>query len=79
MAETVKTKKEGRAKKTARFFKQIRLELKKVVWPTRQQLITSTISVVIFCLLIGAIITVLDWVVGKLIIEGLLRLAIKNG
>jgi len=74
MAETVNTKKAGKIKKMGRFFKQIKLELNKVVWPTRQQLITSTISVIIFCLIIGAIITILDLAVGDLIIKRLLGL-----
>ena len=36
-------------KKFVRFFKDIRTELKKVIWPTRKQLINSTISVLLIC------------------------------
>lgn len=54
-------------KKFVRFFKDIRTELKKVIWPTRKQLINSTISVLLICLLIGAVIWISDTVLGMLI------------
>jgi preprotein translocase subunit SecE len=54
-------------KKFVRFFKDIRTELKKVIWPNRKQLINSTISVLLICLLVGAVIWVSDYVLGVLI------------
>jgi preprotein translocase subunit SecE len=45
-------------KKIKQFLKEIQAELKKVVWPTRTELINSTILVIIstafFALIIGA-------------------------
>ncbi len=61
MAENAGTSKLARARKNlVRFFKDIRTELKKVIWPTRQQLTNNTITVLLTCLVVGAIIWVAD-------------------
>jgi len=62
MSENVKQSK--LAKNWAAFIrnlKDIRLELKKVVWPTKEQLINNTVSVLAACLLIGILICVIDF------------------
>jgi|LSQX01.2.fsa_nt_gb preprotein translocase subunit SecE len=46
--------------KLVRFFKDIKSELKRVVWPSRTQLINNTITVLLTCLLVGSIIWVVD-------------------
>ncbi|MCX2969710.1 MULTISPECIES: preprotein translocase subunit SecE [Streptomyces] len=43
------------------FYRQIVAELRKVVWPTRQQLITYTIVVIIFVLVMIGFIFVIDF------------------
>jgi len=43
-----------------KYAKEIRAELKKVVWPSRTQLINNTVTVLITCLLIGVIIFLAD-------------------
>ena len=43
-----------------KYAKEIRAELKKVVWPTRAQLINNTVTVLITCALIGFIIFLAD-------------------
>ncbi len=68
MTENARTSKLAEfRKKFVRFFKDIRTELKKVIWPTRKQLINSTVSVLLICLLIGAVIWISDAVLGMLI------------
>lgn len=70
MAENTATKTSKLAifrKNIVRFFKDIRSELKKVIWPTRQQLINNTITVLAVCLLIGLIIWVADEALTKLL------------
>jgi len=68
MSENARTSKLAEfSKKFVRFFKDIRTELKKVIWPTRKQLINSTISVLLICLLVGAVIWISDYVLGMLI------------
>lgn len=42
------------------FFKNIYTELKKVTWPTKKQLVSSTISVLAVCLVVGIIICASD-------------------
>lgn len=54
-------------KRVARFAKDIRTELKKVIWPTRDQLINNTVSVLGICLVIGIVIWVSDTVLGKVV------------
>jgi preprotein translocase subunit SecE len=50
-----------------RFFKDVKSELKKVIWPSKAQLVNNTLTVLGICLVIGAIIWVADF--------GLLKLA----
>lgn len=52
-----------------RFFKDIRAELKKVIWPTKEQLVNYTLTVLGACLVIGAIIWIADF--GMVKIAGL--------
>lgn len=61
MAQDVKdTKAEKSKKKFGKFFKDVKGELKKVIWPNRQQLFNNTTTVLISCFLIGAVIWVFD-------------------
>ncbi len=61
MAEEVKTSKAVEAgNKVGKFFKDIRSELKKVVWPTRTQVVKNTITVLVACFLVGIIIWLAD-------------------
>lgn len=49
------------------FFKDIFQELKKVIWPTRQQLVKNTITVLVVCLIMGMLIWLFDWGVSSVI------------
>lgn len=53
-------------KRLAKFAKEVKSELKKVIWPTKNQVINNTIIVLITCLIIGGIIWIFDFVLGKL-------------
>ena len=62
---------EAKAKKNifksiAKFFKEIKSEMKKVTWPTRDQLIRQTLVVVVSIIIIGAFIFLLDLLFGYL-------------
>jgi len=54
----------------ARWFRESKSELKKVVWPTRKQLINNTGIVIVAVLIVGAAMSVLDigfmWVIHRL-------------
>jgi preprotein translocase subunit SecE len=69
MAEN-QTKKVSRFKRSgqgiARLYREIRVELKKVIWPSRTQLINNTSTVLIFCLIMGVIIWVADAGFGQI-------------
>jgi preprotein translocase subunit SecE len=44
----------------ARWFRETRSELRKVVWPSRKQLINNTAIVVVAVIIVGAAMSVLD-------------------
>jgi len=50
------------------FFRQVIAELRKVIWPGRNDLITYTLTVIIFVAVIVAIVTVLDLGFAKLVL-----------
>jgi len=52
----------GKKKKVnvIKFVKEVKNELKKVVWPTKEQLINNTITVLIACAIVGVIIFIAD-------------------
>ena len=57
----------GIGKKLSIYFNDVKKELKRVVWPTKRQLTINTITVLVACLLIGAIIWCSDLVFNKFI------------
>ena len=54
----IKEKKENKQK--SRFLKDMKAELKKVIWPTAKQTANNTIAVIAFTLVIALIVFVLD-------------------
>lgn len=63
----------GRIRK---YFRELKSELKKVVWPSKSQVVKNTLLVAACVLVVGVCIWVLDFVAG-LGISGLLSLAGK--
>lgn len=53
-------------KSVRNYFRDMKNELKKVVWPDRVQLIRNTITVLIFTVLVGGLIWVADGLFSKL-------------
>ena len=49
------------------FYRQVIAELRKVVWPTQEQLVTYFLVVMVFVLVMMAIVSALDLAFGKLI------------
>jgi preprotein translocase subunit SecE len=47
-------------KSLQRLYKDVRSEMKRVIWPNREQLINNTATVLLSCLLIGAVIWIAD-------------------
>ena len=70
-------KKENWFKRTigaiGRYFRELRSELKKVVWPTPQQVLKNTLIVLACVVVVGVFIWLFD-VVGDLLIKWLISL-----
>ncbi|WP_069770416.1 preprotein translocase subunit SecE [Streptomyces sp. LUP30] len=56
-----KRAKKGPLKRLAIFYRQIVAELRKVVWPTRNQLTTYTTVVIVFVVIMIGLVTVIDY------------------
>jgi len=52
-------------KRVARYLREVVAELRKVIWPTRKQLVTYTIVVIVFVAFMISLVAGLDWVFGK--------------
>ena len=59
--------KDGRTS-PALFIRQIVSELRKVIWPTRKELITYTSVVIVFVLFVIAYVTGLDFIFSKAVL-----------
>jgi preprotein translocase subunit SecE len=50
------------------FVRQVVAELRKVIWPTRHELTTYTTAALLFILVMVAIVTGLDTLLGKVVL-----------
>ena len=57
----------------ARYFRELRSELKKVVWSTPQQVLKNTLIVIVCVLIVGVIIWLFDFV-ARIGIDALINL-----
>jgi preprotein translocase subunit SecE len=64
----IKERKDNLFSKAVQFLKEVKVEIKKVVWPTKKQTLASTLAVlvliIIISLFLGLVDTFLSWVVG---------------
>ena len=62
-------KKENWFKRTAnglgKWFRGMKSELKKVVWPTWSQVLNNTLVVIVVSLIFAVILGVIDWLAGR--------------
>ena len=66
---------EGMAKiNPLEFARQVRQEVGKVTWPTKEELLDATKRVILMTVLIGTIIGVLDLVLKKILVDGIAAL-----
>ena len=59
--------------KVRKYFRELRSELKKVVWPTKSQMINKTVIVLVCVLIVGIFIWVFD-AVGGVVVNGIITL-----
>jgi preprotein translocase subunit SecE len=50
------------------FYRQVVAELRKVIWPTRKELITYTSVVIVFVLAVMAFVSLLDLIFGQAVL-----------
>ena len=62
-------KKKGLFARFSLFIREVIAELRKVIWPTRKELITYTGVVLVFVLIMASIIGVYDFVFGELVLR----------
>ena len=60
MADLAKTNKKGFMDRAKKFLKETKAELKKVTWPTKDQLIHNTVVIITFIAVVAIILSVLD-------------------
>ncbi len=53
--------------KTKKFLTEVRVELKKIVWPTRKETIASTSVVVVLVIIISMFLGVVDMVLSRVV------------
>ena len=51
------------------FYQDVVAEMKRVTWPDRLQIRSATIGIIIFVLLVGAIITLMDIVLQLVLVQ----------
>lgn len=66
MADTNLAKKQGFGSRVKKFFKECKAELKKVTWPSKEQLIHNTGIIIVFIAIVTVILSVLDVAFAKL-------------
>ena len=72
-AKADKEKKPGVGKQIARFFRELRSELKKVSWPTRADTLKKTGIVIVCVIVVGIIVWIFDGIASS-VIDALLSL-----
>ncbi len=60
---------------TRTFLVAVNEEMRKVTWPTREELIKATRMIIIFSILLGFTIGLLDWLLQIILVGGVARLA----
>ena len=67
MTGTSETK-DGLIARTRLFVRQVIVELRRVVWPTRKQVTTYTGVVLVFVIALSALVSVFDFIFGRVIL-----------
>ena len=69
MATSVQVARPGLGTRLVTFYHDVVAEMKKVTWPDRPQLQQATIQIIIFVLLLGAVIALLDVALQALLVR----------
>ncbi len=69
MTAPVEVSRPGLGTRLVTFYHDVIAEMKKVTWPDRAQLQTATIQIIVFVLLIGAVIALIDVALQALLVR----------
>ncbi len=67
VAERKKAEKKGPYKTVVQFLRDVRIEMKKVIWPSRQEVINYTVVVLVTVAVVSTYILVLDLALSRLL------------
>ncbi|NLX71602.1 MAG: preprotein translocase subunit SecE [Clostridiales bacterium] len=71
MARASRNKPEAKTKKQKRgiikYFREVVSELKKVSWPSRKELINSTVAAIVFIIVFAIVVGLVDLILGQLL------------
>jgi len=59
----------GAKDKTVKYWQETQLELKKVAWPSRQEMVGSTIATIVMSMMVAAFIWFVDMGISKAVIS----------
>ena len=66
---SVEVARQGLATRTVTFYHDVIAEMKKVTWPDRPQLQSATLQIIVFVLLLGAMIALIDVALQALLVR----------
>ena len=72
--EALETPKHTWVGRTIEFFRAVRAEVRKVTWPTWEELKKATTVIVIFVAILGLVIGWLDWLLQQIFVVGVAKL-----
>ena len=61
--------------RTRDFLVAVHEEMRKVTWPTRDELTKATRMIVVLSIVLGIVIGIMDWVLQLIFVDGVARLA----
>jgi preprotein translocase subunit SecE len=65
----------GKLAQVREFMDAVVAEMKKVTWPSKPELIKATRMIVIVSMVLGVVIGLLDWMLQKILVDGVAALA----
>ena len=65
----------GKLQRTWQFLEAVNVELRKITWPTRPELMETTKRITILAVAIGVMIGIMDWVLQKILVDGIAAIA----
>ena len=71
MADTATATRESLPARVVGFYHNVVAEMRRVTWPDRAQVKDSTIKLIIFVLIVGAVISLMDLVLQGVLVRGI--------